>query len=129
MSNLKRVLSGGSTLSPAKKAAPAARGFVKTSRLEAAFSLGRVVLINIFALVATAVATVHVFQREHRPEPAVTVEEQASGKGSAAPTLAAPAASTSAPSAQPFEVDFEQAAPAVTGRVPTAPTVNGMTGP
>jgi Mn2+/Fe2+ NRAMP family transporter len=127
MSNLKRVLSGGSTLSPAKKAAPAARGFVKISRLETAISLGRVVLINVLALVATAAATVHVFQREHRPAPAAHVEEQASGAASATPTLAAPAASTSAPSA-PIEVDFEQAAPAVTGRVPTAPTVNGMTG-
>ncbi len=120
MSNLKRVLSGGSTLSPAKKAAPAARGFVKISRLEAAISLGRVVLINVLALVATAAATVHVFQREHRPKPAVVVDEQKSGAGSATPT--------SAPAAPPIEVDFEQAAPAVTGRVPTAPTVNEMTG-
>ncbi len=93
---------------------------MQISRLEAALALGRVVLINVLALIATAAATVHVFQRQHRPKPAVVADDQASGKGSAAPT--------SAPAAPPIEVDFEQADPAVTGRVPTAPTVNEMTG-
>jgi hypothetical protein len=127
MSNLKRVLSGGSTLSPAKKAGPAARGFVKTSRAATALSLGRVVLINVLALGATAVATVHVFQRQYHPKPAAAVQGRASD--AVTPWLAAPAASTSATAAPSFEVDFEQAAPAVTGRAPAAPTVNGMTGP
>lgn len=125
MSNLKRVLSGGSTLEPAKKANPAARGFVQTSPLAAALSLGRIVLINVLALVSTATATIHVFQRQHRPT-AAAVDERASGAPSAEPATAAPSAEASAP---PIEVDFEQAAPAVTGRVPAAPRVNGMTAP
>ena len=125
MSNLKRVLSGGSPLAPAKKADPAARGFVKTSPLAAALSLGRIVLINVLALITTATATIHVFQRQHRPSPAA-VDPQASY---AISPESAPAALSAEASAPPIEVDFEQAAPAVTGRVPAAPSVNGMTAP
>jgi hypothetical protein len=118
-----RRLRGGAA-STTKKAIPAPRGLSTLSKIRAALSLGRIVLINVLALIVTAAVTVHVATRPRSPGPGAAAPERASSAG---PPPVAPAASTGA-AAAPIEVDFEGPAPAVTARVPTAPTVDGAAG-
>ena len=124
MSDPKRPRDDGAASTTAKKKLPPPRGLSAISRIGAALSLGRIVLINVLALGVTAAVTVHVATRPSRPEhgPATSATDRAS---SAATT---PVASAGTPAAAPIEVDLDRSAPAVTTRVPTAPTVNGMAG-
>ena len=68
-----------------------------------AFSLARIVMINVLALVITAGVTAHVLTRPTGPRPAPL----ARGVLAAHPT-------TTLPSAPPVEVDLEIAEPAAT---------------
>ena len=127
MSDPKRLRDDGAATTTAKKKLPPPRGLSAISRIGAALSLARIVLINVLALGVTAAVTVHVASRPSRPEqgPAMSATDRAS---SAATTPGAPAAEAGTPAAAPIEVDLDRSAPAVTTRVPTAPTVNGMAG-
>ena len=122
MSDPRRLRDGAATTA-VKKKLPAPRGLSAVSRIAAALSLARIVLINVLALGVTAAVTAHVLTRPSGSRPAAA---QASSAAAAAPM--APAASTGAAAAAPIEVDLDRAAPAVTSRVPTAPTVNEAAG-
>ncbi len=115
MSDPGRLRDGGAATR--KKVIPAPRGLSTLSRLWAALSLGRIVLINVLALGVTAAATVHVITRPSWSERAAAERAR-----SAVTPPVAPAASTGSPAAAPIEVDLDRAPPAVTTRVPTAPT-------
>ena len=58
-----RRLRGGAATTPLKRAIRAPQGLSATSPIAAALSLGRIVLINVLALMVTAAATVHVVTR------------------------------------------------------------------
>jgi hypothetical protein len=88
------------------------KGSKTLGRIGTALSLARIVAINVFALAVAAAAAVHVHNRASRRK--------------AAPIVAAPAASSAAPS---FEIELEGPAPVGSGRAPALPGVNDASRP
>lgn len=86
-------------------------------KIGAALSLGRVVVINVVALVVAFVAAVHVYNRETNPRPAPIVR----GILAAHPT---PAPAASATEWLPGEIEILDDAPAGSTRAPASPGVN-----
>src|SRR5512132_4348916 len=97
-----RRLRGGAATTGAKKTIPAARGLSTVSRIRAALSLGRIVLINVLALLVTAAVTAHVVTRPKRPGPG-----EPERAGSTATPPVAPAEPTGTRDAAPIEVDLD----------------------